>query len=200
MRNRDMRFRGNCPRNPFQRDRIPLEAQFLSKSMHDAKNNNCTKENVNVMTKQEMVDRLPASKFVDIGRCASMEWLIFDDGEELSLHLQCSWRLIVNDQLRLVSDDIFEQPEGQEYDENFDWDVQGDNRFDHLASDLKRELPLAVRSVHLSSENDLVIEFDKGSLLYVFAGRPLDAEAWRFFVHHGESSHLVAVGRLLEEQ
>ena len=154
---------------------------------------------MNIVTRQEMLERLPASRLANIGRACDLVWLIFNDGEELPLHLQCAWRLTVGDAFRLASGDVYEQPAGQEYDEDFDWDVQGKNRFDHAAADLKKELPLTVRAVHLSAENDLEIRFDRGTLR-VFAEQPINKEAWRFFVHHSDTPHLVAIDGKLEEQ
>ena len=152
------------------------------------------------MTRQEMLDRLLASKLTGIDRSKGTLHLTFNDGEEISLHVHCSWRLLVGHTYRLVRSDIFTQPEGQEYDENFDWDMKGSNRFDCCVTDLEKELPLTVHAVQLSDENDLVIEFDKESLLRVFSNQAQDVEAWCLFDDCSDPPYLVALGRSLEEQ
>ncbi|GHV43885.1 hypothetical protein FACS1894180_4310 [Bacteroidia bacterium] len=53
-----------------------------------------------------------------------IEWQI----GEFAIHLQCPWRITKNDTLIVGSDDVSEQPdENAEYDENFNWDIQGGN-------------------------------------------------------------------------
>jgi len=47
---------------------------------------------------------------------------------EFGLHLQCPWRFTKGNEIIVGNDDLTEQPdENAEYDENFNWDIQGGN-------------------------------------------------------------------------
>lgn len=89
---------------------------------------------------------------------------------EYALHLQCRWRLYLGETRVLGASDVYLPPSGRTGDGEFDWDVQGANRFDVLAAKL---------TTRLDAEQIEAPRGDSGS------------EDWRFFRPHRDEDHVV---------
>src|SRR6478735_8215289 len=105
---------------------------------------------------------LVGSKLSNIGRASNLFWLEF--GEALSvirrgrtqelaeyvLHIQCSWRITKSNKILVASRDFYSPRTGLDgEDEHFEWDVQGNNRFDERTEYFIKSLkePLTVKSI-----------------------------------------------------
>jgi hypothetical protein len=77
------------------------------------------------------------------GRSSNIFWLGFgelvqiikrgktEETAEYALHLQCSWRITLENKIVVASRDFyFPNSEWDDLNEDFDWDIQGTNRFD----------------------------------------------------------------------
>ncbi|MDE5054037.1 hypothetical protein NDK25_17520, partial [Niallia taxi] len=87
--------------------------------------------------------RLVGLKFQYAGRTSNLFWLGIGDlvkinrrgrieeTAEYALHIQCSWRITLGNKIIVASRDFY-SPNSQwdEKNEDFDWDIKGNNRFD----------------------------------------------------------------------
>ncbi|WP_224771222.1 hypothetical protein [Metabacillus idriensis] len=77
------------------------------------------------------------------GRSSDLFWLGFgeivqiirrgraEETAEYALHIQCSWRITLDNKIVLASGDFYSpNSEWDDLNEDFDWDIQGNNRFD----------------------------------------------------------------------
>jgi hypothetical protein len=142
---------------------------------------------------------------IAIGRAADMAWIVFGS-EDLcySLHLQCAFRirsgeriLTTNPEMYYPARHVVERPD---YDpDNFDWDVQGDNRYDEWVRSLDPEFTDGVKVVDakVNSIGDLTVRCDQDFIIEVFMNW-VEEECWRFFRFGDDFGHLVVTGRGLE--
>lgn len=147
-------------------------------------------------------------KIYNIGRTAAMCWIHFGYPIELeiqgkrrkfgkfALDLDCPWRIRNrNGKLVLGSADIFTPSREHEQDENFDWDVQGNNLFDEKAKYLLQEkMSIVVTSAELSDSNDLTITFSNGLILECFVNLSSREECWRLFKTESKSGDFIVTG------
>ena len=128
------------------------------------------------------------------GRACDLVWLVFGhEPAEFALHLQCRWRVFCGEERCTGSGDVYLPPSGQAADD-FDWDVQGANRFDLKAAELTSYLEaneVVVTEVEISGEGDLTIRLTDGFVIDARATRPADGEDWRFFRRNSDESHVV---------
>lgn len=100
-----------------------------------------------------------------------------------SIHLQCPWRITKNDIIIVGSDDVYEQPdENAEYDENFDWDVQGGNLRDVKLQEFLQSEKLTVQSVTTDNFGGFELIFNNDIKLTVFpasSNKDFYSEHWR---------------------
>ena len=143
-----------------------------------------------------------------LGRTGTKVWLGFGDiidtvnhegkkvkKSEYAIHVECSWR-IKNKQNHIIVAfyDIFQPNSSNEWSEDFDWDVKGNNLFDEKA--IKWSMECEIRQViryEISSNLDLAITFSDGDVLEAFIDTSVDRECWRLFKHKSDN-HVVASG------
>jgi hypothetical protein len=157
-----------------------------------------------ILEANQCLQALRGSNLQAIGRAANLVWLVFINNEnEYALHLQTGFRIIVDESIFLADQDIYwpsvAMRESNEFDwDLFDWDVQGNNRFDELALTFnnKNELKLVVLEVTVGKHGDLIVLMSEAVRLEVFA-TSRENECWRFF-KMSEESHLVITGQGIE--
>ena len=140
----------------------------------------------------------------EIGRVADLIWLAIGDMRECmiankmrlrsayAIHISCACRVIgINHEILFTGDDKYFPKPDLPFDEDFDWDVQGNNLFDHKAKNwLLSNSPLYVNSVEISRYGDLKILFNNKNLLETFVSYS-EEESWRFFEPGTDKHHLV---------
>ncbi|WP_093606246.1 hypothetical protein [Lentzea waywayandensis] len=140
------------------------------------------------------------------GRACDLVWLGFGPDVEVtdlrggtrevaeySLHLQCSWQVFAGEKRVAGSGDVYLPPRGWSGDGDFDWDVQGTNRFDVRAAELATFLAdeeIVVTSVEVSGRGDLTV-FLSDDLRIEAPRGDTDAEDWRFFRPGTDGDHVV---------
>lgn len=118
-----------------------------------------------------------------------------------SLHIQSTWRIVNSKrkEIVLVSSDFYSPRMGIEDDENFNWDVIGNNLFDEKVENyLITQKPIYIQSYKINIWGDLLLIFSNGDRLEVFVDVSDNSECWRIFKSESEESHLVLTGQGLE--
>lgn len=142
-----------------------------------------------------------------IGRAAAMCWIHFGRPIEIELRgrkrilgefaldLDCPWRIRNSSGgIELGSADMFAPASGRDLDEDFDWDIQGNNLFDEKAKLLfPEDSQIIVTSVGLSSNYDLNITFSNGMRLECFVNASQE-ECWRLFKPGSEDEDFIITG------
>jgi len=139
-----------------------------------------------------------------IGRAAAMAWMIFGSGESrYLLHIQCSFRIRDGEEILVSNLEMFypsEKALGQpEYDPDlFDWDVQGDNRYDEWVKSIDPVFmeKAKVLDAMVNTWGDLTILLDQGIVIEVFVNVTCD-ECWRLF--NKPTDHFVMTGRGIDD-
>ncbi|MGW6936291.1 hypothetical protein ACWGE0_39960 [Lentzea sp. NPDC054927] len=150
---------------------------------------------------------LIGERWLYIGRACDLVWLGFGPyrevtdhrGEtreigEYALHLQCPWRVTHGDRLVTRSSHIYVPGPDWTGDGDFDWDVQGANRFDARAGQLTEFLAggrIVVTSVEVTSLGDLTVSLSDGFRLEVRRDGVVRDEDWRFFRPYRDDEHVV---------
>ncbi len=143
-----------------------------------------------------------------IGRAAAMCWIHFGRPTEVelrgrkrtlgefSLDLDCPWRIRNSSgSIELGSADMFTPASGHGLNEDFDWDIQGNNLFDEKAKLLFSEsTQIVVTSAKLSSNYDLTITFSNGWTLECFVNASSQEECWRLFKPELEDGDFIITG------
>lgn len=154
------------------------------------------------------LEELIGHEFVGTTRTAAMECLKFGvfykkdrEGIErqvglFSIHIQCPWRITKKDAILVGSDDLVEQAdENAEFDENFDWDVQGGNLRDiKLDAFLKsgRHIVESVTADNLGGFELMLNNYVKISIFPTLSSKSEYAEFWRLIDNRSiESIHFV---------
>lgn len=153
-------------------------------------------------------EELVGKSVCKIGRAAAMCWIHFGRPMEIellgrkcilgefALDLDCPWRIRNSSGgIELGSADIFVPASGHSLDEDFNWDVQGNNLFDEKAKLLFPEgSQITVTAVGLSGNCDLTITFSNGLCLESFVNASSQEECWRLFMPGLEHGDLVVTG------
>jgi hypothetical protein len=159
-----------------------------------------------IILSNDYVRQLISLQGISIGRCASMVWIIFGkDESEYALHLQCCFRirdreglLVTNMEMYQPSTAIVNKPNFQI--DSFDWDVQGDNRFDEwvkkLSPAISREI--TVVDARVNAYGDLTIYLEQNIVIEAFIDVSTD-ECWRLFQTNSKRHHFVMLGNGIEE-
>lgn len=143
-----------------------------------------------------------------VGRASSLVWMGFGAPRlvtgrgggtrtvaEYALHLQCPWRVFDGDELVTGSNDVYVPRPGWTGDGDFDWDVQGANRFDVRARKLTAHLSdeeVVVTAVGVAVWGDLTFSLSNGFRIDVLrVGSVPDKEHWRFFRPYRDEEHVV---------
>jgi len=163
------------------------------------------------------LESLVGSKLNNIGRASNLFWL--ELGERLSvirrgrtielseyaLNIQCSWRITKENTIVVASGDLYSPNSDWNLDkEDFDWDVQGNNKFDEKIEYLMRSIkePLTVEKIDLDEIGGLTIFLSKGFRLNVFpdiSGDDEYSEFWRFYTRGKDSFHFVVTDNGIEK-
>ncbi|MCX2952131.1 hypothetical protein [Lentzea sp. NEAU-D7] len=141
-----------------------------------------------------------------VGRACDLVWLGFGavlelpdhrggtrEVAEFALHLQGAWRVHLGDERLTGASDIRLPPPGWTGDGEFDWDVQGTNRFDVRAAKLTTHLrgaQVVVTSVEVDGDGDLTVFLSDGFRIEARCGGS-GREGWRFFRPGDIDSHVV---------
>jgi len=137
-----------------------------------------------------------------VNRAAGMACLHFGtDDSVYSLHLQCSFRIrenneiiVTNTEMTYPSSRVISRPSFSH--DSFDWDVQGDNRFDEWVSGLESAFTkdLMVIDAKVNDVGDLIVFMSQNLELEVFVDSSTD-ECWRLFNNYDNKHHFVMTGR-----
>ncbi|PSL40914.1 hypothetical protein B0H99_10346 [Planomicrobium soli] len=151
-------------------------------------------------------DKLKGLKLRTAGRAANLFWLGFgeiipitrrgetEEAPEFALHIQCAWRLSANFKIVVASQDLFvPRSDWAEDDEEFEWDIPGNNRFDERITDFLKVAAgtLFITEVQVDSLGGLKILMSNSFVLEVFPDSSEEWEFWRFFNRQQNSPHFV---------
>lgn len=157
-----------------------------------------------------MLNILINKRLQGIGRAGDMCWISFGElikmknykGDivekgEYALHLQCPWRIKdFNSKIILASRDIYEPNSKISWNDNFEWDIKGNNLFDENINKMFLDKnSILVKKVSISLNNDLTIIFSNKLVLECFTNISSEQECWRFF-KTGADMHLIASGNI----
>ncbi|KQU24315.1 hypothetical protein ASG61_20560 [Bacillus sp. Leaf75] len=166
---------------------------------------------------KSQLEILVGSKLSNIGRASNLFWLEFGEAlsvirrgktqelAEYALHIQCSWRITKDNKILVASRDFYSPRTGvDDGNEHFEWDVQGNNRFDERIEYFIRSLkePLTVESIDSDEFGGLKVILSNGFTLNVFPDISEDdeySEFWRFFTRGKDSFHFVVAGNGIEK-
>lgn len=139
------------------------------------------------------------------GRACDLVWLGFGPSREVTghggrtreiteyaLHLQCPWRVSSGERRVMGASEVYEPRPGWTGD--FDWDVQGANRFDVRAGELTAHLArerIVVRSVEVTERGDLTVALSGGLRIEALRAGSAREESWRFFRPYRDDDHVV---------
>ncbi|MFX3618690.1 MAG: hypothetical protein ACE3JK_14370 [Sporolactobacillus sp.] len=92
---------------------------------------------------EEALNKLIGLKFQYAGRASNLLWLGFgpmisvtrrgktEQLAEYALHIQCAWRIMKENRMVAASADFYyPRSDWKGMDDHFEWDIQGNNRFD----------------------------------------------------------------------
>ncbi|MCM3256023.1 hypothetical protein [Priestia aryabhattai] len=152
------------------------------------------------------------------GRASNLFWLGFgemisvtrrgktEELAEYALNIQCSWRITKDNKILVGSRDFYSPRTGwNEENDDFDWDVQGNNRFDERIESFIENAKehVTVERVKPDEVGGLKIFLSQGYLLEVFPDTSEDdeySEFWRFFNRRENSPHFVVTGNGIENE
>ena len=166
---------------------------------------------------EDILGNLLGIALVAIGRSCDLEWFQFGDlieivdhrgnkrkVSEYALHVQCGWRITDAAGIIVASQDRFYPREGWEGNiEDFNWDVQGENRSDQLVCKFlkkNKENILIVKSVRADRFGGFELSFSNEVKLEVFPDGTTNAEHWRFFKPYSEVQHFIVTSNGIEEE
>jgi len=118
---------------------------------------------------------------------------------EFDIHLQCPWRITKGSEIIVGCDDLYEQPdETAEYDENFNWDVQGGNLRDVKLETFLKSGKYIVKDITIDDFGGFELIFNDAIKLTVFptlSSKFEYSEYWRLLDNRTEQKHFI-VGTL----
>ncbi|WP_338751107.1 hypothetical protein [Bacillus sp. FJAT-52991] len=150
----------------------------------------------------------------EIGRNSNMVWFGFGKSittvnkrgdsfksSEFVLHIQCTWRLIKENKIITASRDIYVPKSNWNSDNEFDWDIIGENRFDELLKDFLKKYCGKIYIILLNSDplGGLRISFTDNISLEIFPDESTEEEFWRIFTPGKLDSHFVVTGLGIEK-
>lgn len=159
---------------------------------------------------REYISNLIGEPIIDFGRATDMAWISLGktfkvknhkneetEKSTFAIHLQCPWRMIQGHgcEILFASHDIYVPNTMTEWNEDFDWDVQGINLFDEKVSRWKSDnIPAYVVDLQYSNLGDLKLILSNNNILEVFINTSSNNECWRFFECGVDKEHLVVSG------
>lgn len=157
-------------------------------------------------TARQSLAGLVGERWRRVGRACDLVWLGFGPTREVTghrggtreiceyaLHLQCRWRLCLGERRITGASDVYLPPVGWAGEGEFDWDVQGANRFDVRAAKLTTRLDaqqVLVTSVEVTEEGSLTVHLTGGLRIEAPRGAS-ESEDWRFFRPYRDEDHVV---------
>jgi hypothetical protein len=163
------------------------------------------------------IGKLVGLKLQKAGRASNLFWLRFgemisvtkrgqtEELAEYALDIQCSWRITKGKKISVASRDFYCPTSGwNEENEDFDWDVPGNNRFDERIQPLIEDVKghLIVESIDSDEVGGLMVILTKGFVLEAFPDSSEDdeySEFWRFFNRKDDSPHFVVTGNGIQK-
>ncbi|WP_405288857.1 hypothetical protein [Methanobrevibacter sp.] len=133
---------------------------------------------------------LKKQRVAAIGRAADMLWIIFEDtnaacsARTISLHVQSSWRITNTEKKSIIvaSLDMYFPKSSEEYTDDFEWDIQGNNLFDEKSANwLENAGDIFIDEVQMDLWGDLRLSFSNGDQMEVFVDVSDETECWRIF-------------------
>ncbi len=122
-----------------------------------------------------------------------------EESPEFALHIQCTWRLSHDSKIVVASQDLFvPRADWTEQDEDFEWHVPGNNRFDERITEFLKAVD---GKVQVDGLGGLKIWMSNSFVLEVFpdsSDESEDWEFWRFFNRRKNSPHFVVSGKVVE--
>ncbi|WP_227936450.1 hypothetical protein [Alkalihalobacillus deserti] len=166
--------------------------------------------------KEVIISELVGLKLQDAGRSSNLFSLGFGEitqivrrGEtqelaEYALHIQCSWRITLNNKIVVASRDFYSPSSEWNGDiENFYWDIQGKNRFDErIKTFIKNKGEIKVQKIDSDDLGGLKVFLSHGYSLEAFPDSSEDdeqSEHWRFLNRKDNSPHFVVTGMGFEK-
>jgi hypothetical protein len=119
---------------------------------------------------------------------------------EYSLHIQSSWRITKGKKILVASRDFYyPRSDWDEETDDFDWDVQGNNRFDEKIKNLMEEVKgkLIVERIDSDDIGGFKVHLSDKYVLEAFPDNSDEdeySEYWRFFNMKDDSPHFVVGG------
>lgn len=123
---------------------------------------------------------------------------------EYALHIQCSWRITKGNKILVASRDFYSPSSRWDEDnEDFDWDVQGNNLFDERIVSFMEDVKghLIVERIDSDEVGGLKVFLSENYVLEAFPDTSEDdeySEFWRFLNHRGDSPHFIVTGNGIE--
>lgn len=156
---------------------------------------------------EEVLSVLCGLRIRKIGRAADLLWMDFGDRREVpsrrggtrqvgewALHVQTSWRFTERDRILLGVLDLYAYAaDGSD----FDWDRDGESRFDRIAATLNQSFQddeIRVRHLACDGVGSITLHFDSDLHFAVFPNFSSDypdREYWRFFQPATDQPHHV---------
>lgn len=162
----------------------------------------------------QYLDEIIGKPICAMGRAANMLWIGIGEkfattnwrGEAVekstyALHVQTGWRIVseAKKEVLLTAYDMYSPRTGMPYDEDFEWEPQGNNLFDEKCQSwLERELPVYIRRYDINQWGDLMLWLSNEEVLQVFNTSSDDSECWRLFMPGKDRPHLVAYPAKME--
>ncbi|KZE64271.1 hypothetical protein AWM68_14370 [Fictibacillus phosphorivorans] len=161
------------------------------------------------------LDKLNGLKLQYAGRSSDLLWLGFgeivqisrrgrtEETAEYALHIQCSWKITLNNKIVVASRDIYApSSEWNNLNDDFDWDIQGTNKFDERIKSINKfSGQLMVDRIEADDIGGIEVFLSGDYKLEVFpdsSGDTVDCEHWRFFNRKENSPHFVVSGEGIE--
>ncbi|NHC43059.1 hypothetical protein G6549_24490 [Bacillus sp. MM2020_1] len=160
--------------------------------------------------------KLVGLKLQYAGRASNLFWLGFGDIVEIirrgrteetaehALHIQCSWRISLGKKIVVASRDFYSPSSEWDGDnEDFDWDIKGNNRFDErIKTFIKDNGQIKVLQIDSDEVGGLNVFLSGGYKLEVFPDSSEDdeqSEHWSFFNRKENSLHFIVTGNGIEK-
>ncbi|MGM0713274.1 hypothetical protein [Brevibacillus parabrevis] len=145
------------------------------------------------------------------GRSGNLTWFSFGQTKKIislrgiekrvgehTLNVQCTWRLTKEHEIIVAAKDIYiPSKEWTGTEEEFEWDMQGMNRYDERIVEFKA-MNILVEKIEADDLGGVKIYFSDRHLLEIFPDDSSEGEFWRFFVPGELSSHFVVKGNEIE--
>jgi hypothetical protein len=156
--------------------------------------------------------KLSGLKLQYAGRASNLFWLGFGEMisvrrrkgtermAEYSLHIQCSWRITKGNKIVVASRDFYyPRSDWDEENDDFDWDVQGTNRFDEKIKNFLEVVKgqLIVERIDSDDIGGIKVHLSDKYVLEAFPDNSEEdeySEYWRFFNMKDASPHFVVGG------